>query len=214
MAPLTVLFDLDGTLVDSEVGILEGFRRATGAVGLRPDEEAIRRWIGPPLEMSLLEVGVDPSDIPAAVAAYRSFYGAEGLYQATVYDGIEDSLDALRSAGATLAVTTAKLVDFAETIVAHFGLDRYFPVVRGAGSDGLVDKAHIVAGALADLGRPSPEHTALVGDRRYDMAAAAANGLRAVGVSWGYGSVQELQDAGAAVIVDKPSDLPAELLGS
>ncbi len=214
MAPLTVLFDLDGTLVDSEVGILEGFRRATRAIGLGPDEAAIRQWIGPPLEKSLLEVGVARSDIPAAVAAYRQFYGAEGLYQATVYDGIEGTLDALRSAGVTLAVATAKLVDFAEAVVAHFGLDRYFAVVRGAGLDGPVDKAHIVANALADLGSPPAQRTVLVGDRRYDMAAAAANGIRGVGVTWGYGSAQELHDAGAAVVVDKPSSLLAELLGS
>lgn len=212
MAPFVALFDLDGTLVDSQVGILAGFRRALRAVGHDVEESAIRHWIGPPLEQSLLELGVSPTEIPTAISAYRAYYTGAGVYECAPFDGIEAMLSALRDGGVVLAVATAKLVDFARTILEHLALAPYFSAVAGAGQNGLVDKSVIVGDALELLGFPDPQRTVLVGDRRHDVAAARAHEIPAIGATWGYGGEDELRAAGATHLVRSPAELATLVL--
>ncbi len=210
----TVLFDLDGTLVDSQAGIVEGFRRATRAIGLSLGDDLLHQWIGPPLAGSLLGLGVAPADLARALAAYREYYTATGLYQAALYDGVLVMLEELRAAGVVLGVATAKVVDLAVAVTEHFGIRSYFDVICGAGPDGPVEKAYIVADAMAQLGRSWVAPAVVVGDRRYDMEAATANGLPGVGAAWGYGDIEELRDAGASMLVSSPRDLAAVLLAA
>jgi phosphoglycolate phosphatase len=207
-----VLFDLDGTLVDSAPGIWASVRVATAALGLPPPTpEQLRAMVGPPLQDGFAQVvGVRPDDVPRAVAAYRSHYAAGALLDVTVHDGVADLLDALRAAGAVLAVATSKPEPFAVRVLEHTGLLGYFATVHGATLDGAVRHKHeVVAAALA--AHPSGRDPVLVGDRAHDVLGAAAHGLPCIGAGWGPAPAGELFAAGATVVVDAPAAVPAAL---
>ncbi len=210
-----VLFDLDGTLTDSQAGIVASFRHALGSFGLDADAAAIRRWIGPPLVDGLAALGVPAGELDAAVAVYRAYFSTTGLYENRLYDGVDGLLRRLGDAGVTMGVATSKLTPFARRITEHFGIAARFRVVAGGSVDGRrVRKEDVVAHALERLGAPDASTVALVGDRGDDMRAAGAHGLAGIGVTWGYGTPQELADAGAAHLVSSPDELAALLLPS
>jgi phosphoglycolate phosphatase len=206
-----VLFDLDGTLVDSSPGIGASVRAATAALG-RPDPspEQLRAMVGPPLQDGFaLVLGVPPDDVPRAVAAYRAHYAAGAVLDVTVHDGVPDLLDALRACGAVLAVATSKPEVFAVRVLAHTGLLDAFAAVHGATLDGAVrHKDQVVAAALA--AHPDGVRPVLVGDREQDVLGAAAHGLPCIGAGWGPAEDGEL--SGAAVVVERPADVLAALI--
>jgi phosphoglycolate phosphatase len=207
-----VLFDLDGTLTDPRAGIVGCLRYALEGLGRPcPDEDVLASCIGPPLRRSFASL-LDTRDgglIEEATRLYRERYDVVGLFENRVYDGVPDMLERLR--GARLLVATAKMAEYAERIVAHFGLAPYLDGVYGAEPGGrLDDKADLIA-YLMDRERLVPGATIMVGDRSFDMVAARANGLRAVGALWGYGSERELRAAGAARLGASPAELPAVL---
>ncbi|MGI8457490.1 MAG: HAD hydrolase-like protein [Propionibacteriaceae bacterium] len=203
-----VIFDVDGTLLDSAPGIVDGFRHAVTAVGLpTPSAESIRGDLGPPAPYLLAGLGVPPELIPAAYAAYREHYRAHGVHQAEVYPGVLELLDTLH-ARVRLATATAKLVSTAEIFLARHGLDHYFEVIGGS-ADGGQQKAEIIATTLVRLGDPDPRTVIMIGDRHSDLTGAAVCGVRSVGVTWGYGSRNELIDAGADHLVSTPAALLA-----
>lgn len=213
VACTTVLFDLDGTLTDSEPGIIASFRYALAGYGLEADDAAIRRWIGPPLRDGLSALGIPPDQVEAAVTAYRSYFGETGMYDNRLYEGAAQMLVDLRRAGVTLGLATSKLEKYAHAILAHFGIIEHFRVVAGASTDGSrLSKEAIVDHALVALGRPDPATVAFVGDREHDMRAAVHHRLHAVGAGWGYGDDQELTEAGSEVIADSPAALIRLLL--
>lgn len=190
--PQLVLFDLDGTLTDSAVGIVACFRHALAAVGADVDADITdgdlaRRIVGPPMARTLHSMGLaDRAD--DALAAYRAEYTSRGWSMNSVFDGIEDLLADLKARGVRLAVATSKAETTARRILEHFGLDGYFEVIAGASSDGTrAEKADVVAHALAQLS-PLPERVLMVGDRSHDVQGAAAHGIDTVVVDWGYGS--------------------------
>jgi phosphoglycolate phosphatase len=210
----TVLLDLDGTLTDPREGVLASFRCALEGVGVvSPGDAVLERGIGPPLHEALGEL-LGPTrgaDVRAAVALFRERYGATGLFQNRVYPGIPAVLEELRQRGHRLLVCTSKPTPFAERILAHFGLDRFFDHVHGSGlgpTGG--DKSGVMADALAAAGL-APRDAVMVGDRWHDAFAARAHGVPMVGVLWGYGSREELLEAGAACVVHAPGELPAAL---
>ena len=208
-----VLFDLDGTLVDSGPGIRASVRHAAATVGIdEPDAEALRALIGPPFPRAFVDVlGVDAGTADAMMSAYRDVYGRSGLYDVTVYDGIRALLDGLREAGDRLAVTTSKPDVYAREVVRHVGLaERFDGGVHGATLDGSVEgKAAVVALALA--AHPGRAVRALIGDRDHDVLGARAHGLDCVGAAWGFGGRAELERAGAAVVAASPAEVPAAL---
>lgn len=207
-----VLFDLDGTLTDPGVGIGRSVAYALSALG-RPalTDEQLRGFVGPPLQESFGEVGLSPSEVERAVAAYRECFIERGMYENAVYDGIPDLLGALAARGMLLAVATSKPTVYARRILEHFALGHFFDVVVGAELDGSRrHKAEIVAEVLVRL--PS-SGAVMVGDRAQDVAGAAANGLPCVGVAWGYAGDGELEAAGAACVATSPADLLEKLLG-
>ncbi len=203
-----VLFDLDGTLVDSSPGIHAAVRYAAAALG-RPEPTArqLRGMVGPPLQDGFaLILGVPVGDVPRAVAAYRERYAGGALLQATVHDGVPDLLAALRAAGATLAVATSKPEPFAVRLLEHTGLLPAFASVHGATMDGLVrHKDQVVAAALA--AHPDGRDPVLVGDRSHDVLGAAAHGLPCIGAGWGPAEDGELETAGAVAVAATPADV-------
>jgi phosphoglycolate phosphatase len=203
-----VLFDLDGTLVDSSPGIHAAVRYAAAALGRpEPTGPQLRGMVGPPLQDGFaLVLGVPVADVPRAVAAYREHYAAGALLQATVHDGFPDLLAALRAAGATLAVATSKPEPFAVRLLEHTGLLPAFASVHGATMDGLVrHKDQVVAAALA--AHPDGRDPVLVGDRSHDVLGAAAHGLPCIGAGWGPAEDGELETAGAVAVAATPMDV-------
>lgn len=204
------LFDLDGTLIDSERGIAACLAHACAGVGAPPPDPAqLRRFIGPPLQHGLAELlGDDPQRIGTAVALYRQRYDAVGWLEHDVYPGIEAAVADLGRAGHRLAVVTSKVQARAERIVGHLDFGHAFERVYGPGPDGGTGKAELVERALAELG---DGEAAMIGDRRFDIEGAHAHGIRAIGVLWGFGSPGELEAAGAHALARTPSELPGLL---
>jgi phosphoglycolate phosphatase len=197
--PQLVIFDLDGTLTDSAHGIVSSFRHALGEVGAAvPDGDLASRIVGPPMHLTLREMGLG-EHADAAIAAYRADYTSRGWAMNRVFDGIPELIADLRAAGVRLAVATSKAEPTAQRIVAHFGLEDNFEVIAGASVDGSrATKADVVAHALAQL-EPLPERVLMVGDRSHDVEGAAAHGIETVVVGWGYGRAD----------FERPDALPA-----
>jgi phosphoglycolate phosphatase len=186
-APQLVIFDLDGTLTDSAEGIVSSFRHALGQIGASvPEGDLASRIVGPPMHHTLSEMGLG-EHADTAIAAYRADYTTRGWAMNSLFDGIGPLLADLRGAGVRLAVATSKAEPTARRILAHFGLDQHFEVVAGASVDGTrATKTDVLAPALAQL-QPLPQRVLMVGDRLHDVEGAAAHGIDAVVVGWGYG---------------------------
>ena len=207
-----VLFDLDGTLVDSTPGIWTSLRLTAAELGLpEPTPDQLRAMVGPPLEDGFAAVlGLTGDDVGRAVLAYRAHYTAGAMYDATVYTGVPELLAGLRAGGALLAVATSKPEPIAVRVLAHVGLLAAFDSVHGATLDGTVrHKAQVVAAALA--AHPDGVRPLLIGDRSHDVLGARAHGLPCIGAGWGPAPPGELAAAGAAVVVDTPAGVPAAL---
>lgn len=214
MAWKYVLFDLDGTLTDSGPGIIKSVRYALGALGIEEDsEERLRSFIGPPLYHSFMQYyGFDRAKADIAVDKYREYFAVRGMYENSLYPGIGELLAALCREGRTLAVATSKPTVFARQIAAYFGVDRHFAFIGGSELDGSrMDKADVIAYVLHELGSPAPGDTVMVGDREHDVLGAKANGLRSVGVLYGYGKRREMEEAGADAIVSTVGELAEAL---
>jgi phosphoglycolate phosphatase len=192
----TVVFDIDGTLLDSAAGILAGFQHALRAGDVPvPSEAELRVHLGPPLREFLSIAGVSPDRLDRAAQAYHDFYLAEGLRQARPYAGVEDLLTRLAAAGVTLATASAKRTTTARAILTAHGLADHFAVIGGTDETHLT-KAQTIAAVLAEL-TADPASTIMVGDRRHDIDGAHAVDVAAIGALWGYGVEGELVAAGA-----------------
>jgi phosphoglycolate phosphatase len=203
-----VLFDMDGTLVDSTPGIWASIRSAATELGLpAPTPEQLRSMVGPPLQDGFAAAfGLSGDDVDRAVAAYRVHYAAGAMFDADVYLGVPDLLAALRADGAVLAVATSKPEPFAVQILEHAGLLGSFDSVHGATLDGTVrHKDQVVAAALA--AHPEGRRPVLVGDRSHDVVGARAHGLPCIGAGWGPAPPGELAAAGAAVVAATPAEV-------
>lgn len=202
-----VVFDIDGTLLDSAPGIVAGFQHALRSVGFEPpDEAALRSDLGPPVGNIFTALGLPEADLERAVGAYRQFYLSEGLQQSRPYDGVLEVLDRLRDAGTVLATATAKRTNIAQAIIEHHGLTHYFAVVNGT-DDVRSTKTATLGYTLELLGQPAAARVTMVGDRYSDVTAAQECAVAPIAVTWGYGSEQELSATGAPLVGD-----PAQLL--
>lgn len=210
----SVLFDLDGTLVDPAGAITSGIRFAVQDHGLPdPGEDRVAALVGPPLTIGLRTLdGVDETNIEQIIASYRQQYAQQGMAQSRIYPGIAQLLTALRDAGVYLAVTTAKPEPIARQLLQIQGLDQAFDAIHGnlgeAGVHGS-SKTHIVAAALAHGGL-DPDSSVVVGDRYYDLDAARENHVRSIGVRWGFAQGEELNVAD--FVVNDTDELAALLL--
>ncbi|MES1149858.1 MAG: HAD family hydrolase [Bradyrhizobium guangdongense] len=194
----TIYFDLDGTLTDPKPGITRSIQYALKKLDQPvPTEDELTWCIGPPLRASFVRLLGGDHSADHAVSFYRERFSDVGLYENGVYDGIGDVLTKLCTSGHRLFVATSKPHVFAERIIDHFGLRRYFVRVFGSELDGTrVDKGDLLAYAL-DEEKVDPRSAVMIGDRSHDVVGARKNGMTAIGVLYGYGSEVELRDAGA-----------------
>lgn len=208
----TILFDLDGTLTDSGEGIINCATLALNHFGLPvPDRETMRVFVGPPLRDTFFKFGVPADKLDEAVAVYRSRYIPIGKFENTPYPGIHETLAALKNAGHTLYVATSKPEEMSKEILQKFELAQYFDLICGATFDGSRDsKESVIAYLLEQAGGVS--NAVMVGDTVFDIVGAAAHDMPGIGVSWGYGNVQEMVDAGATAIAHSMEELLSLLL--
>ena len=209
--PTAVLFDLDGVLVDSRVAFARGVNSALVAHGLpaRPEEE-LHRYLGPPLHSTFAALVAQPSLVQPCVDAYRERSRALGPAETTVFPGIRELLETL-SERLPLVVATSKSRALAEPLLRALGLRTFFRAVVGPELSTIDERKAVTVGrALAEL--PDGARPVMVGDRKYDIVAAHAHRLHAIGVLWGIGSEEELRAAGADELARTPDDL-VRLLG-
>jgi len=207
----TICFDLDGTLTDPKPGITRSIQYALEKLGHpAPEEDELTWCIGPPLLGSFATL-VGEADAEYAVQHYRDRFGDLGYRENELYPGIIEVLAALGTRDIQLLVATSKPTFYARKIIEHFGLASYFEDVCGSELDGTrADKTDLLAWIVAKKGL-EPGATAMIGDRRHDVIGARNNAIDAVAVLYGYGSRDELSEAGAAHLCERPGDLPAVL---
>ena len=203
------LFDLDGTLTNPKLGITRGLQFALKFFGIAvSDPSQLEKFIGPPLRQTFSEeFGLSKESAEIAVQKYREYYGATGLYQNEVYKEIPELLAKLKEKGKILAVATSKPTIYAIQVLEHFGLLEFFAVVSGSEFDGTRDsKSEVIKYALSQLG-VSGERVVMIGDRMYDIIGAKEIGIKSIGVTYGFGTYEELKKAGADKIVDRVEEL-------
>lgn len=201
----TVLFDLDGTLTDPGEGITNSVAHALKKYGITvEDKTELYKFIGPPLHESFEKYyGFSKEEALQAVEYYREYYKVKGIYENTVYDGIEYLLRKLCERGKKVILATSKPEIFAREILRHFSLDKYFFCAAGANLDGSrTNKAEVIAYALREGGVTDKSTAVMVGDREHDIIGANKNGLDSIGVLFGYGTRNELEEAGASYIAE------------
>jgi phosphoglycolate phosphatase len=211
----SVLFDLDGTLVDSQPGIVASCLAALRALGHKPEESLdVKRFIGPPLEdvMQFLLQPYGDDRVGEAVVAFRRHYGDSGLLGSEPYAGIGSALQQMQQAGLRIYLATSKREVFARRILQRSELAAYFDGIYGSVPSGQLDhKPELLAHILSEQNIPA-SRSLMVGDRRHDIVGAHAVGMRSLGVLWGYGNRNELETAGADQLVESTSDLFREVL--
>lgn len=207
MTRKTILFDLDGTLTDSGEGIINCAILALEHYGLEiPSRETLRVFVGPPLHESFIKFGVPVEEAENAVAIYRSRYIPIGKFENTPYPGIHELLGRLKAEGHKLCVATSKPEGMSMDILVHFDLAKYFDIICGASMDtSRTSKDKVIEYLLDKTGRS--ENTIMVGDTKFDVLGAKAHGIPTVGVSWGYGTVEDMEEAGAKCIVNTMEEL-------
>jgi len=191
----TVLFDFDGTVMDSAPGIMNCAKKTMDAFGLaHPSADQLRRFIGPPIRVSLRDVcGLKADQLEDATVYYREQYAKTGIFEAAVYAGVEPLLTKLRSAGAKLAIASIKNEKTVKTTMEHFGITQYFDAICGAdGSPDTTGKAEIIRAAIAQVGGENTG-SLLVGDSPYDAVGAKEAGVDFCAAMWGFGFADETE---------------------
>lgn len=212
-----ILFDLDGTLTDPRLGITRSVQYALNKMGIKENDlDKLTRFIGPPLAYSFQDFyGFDEKEAWQAVEFYREYFAVKGIFENRVYEGIPELLQELYDCGLTLAVATSKPTVFAEKILRHFAIDKYFAAVVGSHLDGSrVDKGEVIEETLKVLGIDDAGKAVMVGDRKHDIIGAHRNNVKAVAVGYGYGCEEEFRQAGADYVVWTVEELKIFLLGN
>ena len=208
-----VFFDLDGTLTDSGEGIINCAILALEHFGLPiPSQEALRVFVGPPLDQSFINHGVPADKTDEAIRVYRSRYTTVGKFENFPYPGVEELLQKLKNEGCRLFVATSKPEGMSVEILEKFGLAHYFEKICGATLDGSRShKADVIAYLLGQV--DGVENVVMVGDTAFDVIGAKAHGIPTIGVSWGYGKVSDMTDAGAVSIANSMEELYDQIMG-
>ena len=206
-----VLFDLDGTLTDSQEGIIHSIEYTLKHYGiLVEDRSQLYPWLGPALKDSLMKYyGFGQAEALEGVEKYREYFDRKGIFENQVYPGVPQMLKGLKGQGYRVALATSKPEVAAIRILEHFELSEYFDFIGGATlDDSRVKKADVIAYVLEACGVTKPGQAVMVGDREHDIYGAKKNGLESIGVLYGYGSFEELKQAGADYLAGQPKDIP------
>lgn len=213
-----ILFDLDGTLSDPKVGICTSFQYALSKMGIdEPDIDKLEPVIGPPLKDSFVDLyHLNDEEAEQAKAYYRERYSDVGKFENEIYPGIPELLRDLKKKDRVVVLASSKLTSYCEEILEHFGILEYFDYVVGSVLDGSRDKKEdIIKEAIDQMfegGEPDYDEIVMIGDRKYDIEAALNVGITSIGVTYGYGSREELEEAGAGKIVNTVEGLRSLLL--
>lgn len=205
-----ILFDLDGTLTDPQIGITRCVQYALSKMGIvENDLDKLIPFIGPPLLQSFREsYGLSEEQAVQAIGYYRERFSTVGLYENAVFPGIPRLLAQLREQSKTLLVATSKPTVFSVTILEHFGLSAYFQSIIGSNLDGTrVEKNEVIEYALAQLDKYDAQRIIMVGDRKHDIIGARKNGIAVAAVGYGYGTREELVEANPDYLVQTVEDL-------
>ena len=205
-----ILFDLDGTLTNPELGITSSVMYALEKFNIKvEDRKELHPFIGPPLSYSFQTYyGLSEADSELAIKYYRERFSVKGLYENEVYEGVEKLLQQLKESGKTLIIATSKPEEYTLKILEHFHLLKYFDYVAGATMDGSRgEKADVIRYALEISGIQDKSKAIMIGDRKYDILGAKENGLDSIGVLFGFGDYEELTNAGADYIAENVEDI-------
>lgn len=216
MAYEYILFDLDGTLTDSGIGIINSVEYALEKCGVEvKSKNELYKFVGPPLTDSFeMYYDFSKEEANTAVKYYREYFREKGMFENLVYDGIEKLLKELKANNKKLIVATSKAEVFAKQILEHFNIAEYFSYIAGSNLDGTrVKKAEVIKYALESCNIEDLSKTIMIGDREHDIIGAKKVGLKCIGVLYGYGDRSELEKAGADFIVETVSDVEQVLLG-
>lgn len=206
----TIVFDLDGTITASDLGITNSIKYALNYFGIKKDNESLKRHIGPALSMTFKEyLGDDEEKIKLGIKKYREYYVDKGgMLENKVYEGVEETLKALKNESKKIILASSKPMVFCEKILQHFDLAKYFDFIGGSNLDETrCKKVEVITYSLKNIGKTPDEDVLMVGDRQYDILGAKALGIDSVGVLFGYGSEKELQTAGATYIIKEMKDI-------
>lgn len=211
-----VFFDLDGTLTDPGEGIINSIMYALDKMGLAAaDRRKLESFIGPPLVDSFKgEYGLSNEAAWQGVLYYREYFAERGMFENQIYPGIPELLMALKGAGKRIGLATSKPTVYAAEIVAHFKLTQFFDGIFGSELDGSrTAKGEVIAEAMRRMSPiVTPDQAIMIGDRKYDVIGARENGLDAIAVAYGYGTLEELREAAPIRIAPTVGDLQALLL--
>lgn len=210
-----IFWDLDGTISDSAPGIVNSVTYALERMGTEaPDKEKLKKFVGPPLAESFSQyIGYSPEQTEQAVKYFREYYQEKGINENEMYIGIEELLIKLRKAGYICVVATSKPEPFAKTILKRYGIDGYFQYIAGSTIDETrTKKDEVIAYALETCKINDKTQVVMIGDRSHDVIGAKKNGLDCIGVLYGYGDRQELEEAGIIAIASDLIELGDILL--
>ena len=204
-----ILLDLDGTIMDSGPGIMKSAQYALDHFGFSNEpEETLRRFVGPSLVDSFMGIyGLSETEAKKATEYYREVYPVSGIFDAEVYEGMRETLERLADSGRKLLLVTSKPHVFAERILEHFGLAQLFSYQTGPElDDHNSEKSRLIDKAVREM-KLDKAHVLMVGDRHFDIDGAKKSGVDSLGVTYGYGSLKELRDAGADYIAHSPAEI-------
>lgn len=210
-----ILFDLDGTITEPKEGITKGMRYALNYLGIKDVSlESLEKYIGPPLSETFeIGFGFDKKKTDEAIKKYREYFSEIGIFENALYDGVKEMFSELKQDGKVLIIATSKPQVFAKRIVEHFDVDKYLTFVAGSELDGSRNsKAEVIDYALKKNNITDINDVIMVGDRKHDIIGAKKNNMKSIGVTFGYGSREELKEAGADYIVDNINELKEMLL--
>ncbi|UQZ36631.1 phosphoglycolate phosphatase [Paenibacillus sp. PK3_47] len=209
-----ILFDLDGTLTDPKEGITKCIEYALNKFGIEVEHpDLLLPYIGPPLYDSFIQIqGMPAEQALLAVDYYRERYKTLGMFENSVIPGIPQLLEELQNQGYSLYVATSKPVVFAEEIIRHYKLEGYFKYVGGSNLDGTRSKKREVIQHVLDHNNLPAGEALMIGDREHDIIGAQGCGVTSIGVTFGYGSVEELNGAGADYIAYTVAEV-GEIIG-
>ncbi|WP_404349281.1 HAD family hydrolase [Sutcliffiella horikoshii] len=212
-----ILFDLDGTLSDPKEGITKSVQYALAKMDIvEPDTDRLETFIGPPLQVSFAEYYCfDENESNRAIAYYRERFKEKGMFENVLYPNIILLLEALKESGFVLVVATSKPTVFAEEIIKYFELERYYQLIVGSNLDGTrSSKTEIIQYILDNYTDFNRSNFVMIGDRKHDIIGAKNTGIDSIGVTYGYGSQEEIRDAEPTYIISSVDDLMGLLLAS
>ena len=205
------LFDLDGTLIDPYEAITKGMQLALSAVGIDiSDRRKLTCMIGPPMRDGLREFFniTDTEKVELMYSKYLEYFAEHGVYENTLYPGVVEMLETLKKAGLGLTIATSKRMTVAQAIAEYLKIDHYFDLIIGCEADGTrARKSEVIEYVLASTDPQRQNSPVMIGDRKYDIIGAKETGISSIGITWGYGSREELEKEQPTYIVDTMDEL-------